>query len=51
VAEWFKAPVLKFAFTCFVQSSPIPHDVSLSAMTGLSVPAHIGVVLVVTERW
>ena len=37
MAEWFKAPVLKFAFTRFVRSSLISPDVSLSAMTGLSV--------------
>ena len=42
MAEWFKAPVLKFAFTRFVQSSLISPDVSLSATTGLSVPAHVG---------
>jgi hypothetical protein len=50
VAEWFKAPVLKFAFTRFVQSSPIPRDVSLSTMTGLFILAGVGVVRVVLER-
>jgi hypothetical protein len=51
VAEWFKAPVLKFAFPRFVQSSPIPHDVGLSAMAGLFITAHVGVVWLVLERW
>jgi hypothetical protein len=51
VAEWFKAPVLKFAFPCFVQSSPIPHDVSLSAMEGLLIFAGVGLVRVVLECW
>ncbi|MGB8631475.1 MAG: hypothetical protein WCD69_19185, partial [Xanthobacteraceae bacterium] len=51
VAEWFKAPVLKFAFTRFVQSRRIPHDVSLSTMMGFSVLVDVGVVWVVSGCW
>jgi hypothetical protein len=51
VAEWFKAPVLKFAFPRFVQSRHIWRDVSSSTMAGLFITAGVGVVWLVSGRW
>ena len=38
VAEWFKAPVLKFAFPCFVHSSLVPRSVISFGGMGLFIP-------------
>jgi hypothetical protein len=51
LAEWFKAPVLKFAFPRFVQSSLVPTSAISSNKFNHSVLASPMLTRFVLERW